>query len=66
MSLLADDVQAVDLGLLAHDNGVELLDGVLGEAGLDLQLGDALFQGVQVGIHAPIIDPASTNLNQAA
>ena len=50
-------LQTVDLVLLAHDDGVELIEQVFGEAGLDLEIGQpplgAVFQGVRV-FHAPI------------
>ena len=54
-------LQAVDLVLLAHDDGVELVEQVFGEAGLDLEIGQpllsevfgAVFGGVGV-FHAPI------------
>ena len=49
--------QLVDLVLLAHDDGVELIEQVFGEAGLDLEVGQSLlgavFEGVRV-FHAPI------------
>ena len=53
--------KAVDLVLLAHDDGVELIEQVFGEAGLDLEVGQSLFgavfgvvfKGVRV-FHAPI------------
>ena len=38
--------QAVDLVLLAHDDGVELVEQVFGEAGLDLEIGQPLFGAV--------------------
>ena len=50
-------LQAVDLVLLAHDDGVELIEQVFGEAGLDLEVGQALFGEVFGGVcvfHAPI------------
>lgn len=44
--------QAVDLVLLAHDDGVELVEQVFGVAGLDLEIGQpllgAVFEGVGV------------------
>jgi len=50
-------LQAVDLVLLAHDDGVELIEQVFGEAGLDLEVGQSLF-GALFGrvrvFHAPI------------
>ena len=50
-------LQAVELVLLAHDDGVELIEQVFGEAGLDLEIGQpllgAVFEGVRV-FHAPI------------
>jgi len=44
--------QAVDLVLLAHDDGVELIEQVFGEAGLDLEVGQSLFGAVfgRVGV----------------
>ena len=54
-------LQAVDLVLLAHDDGVELIEQVFGEAGLDLEVGQPLFGALLgavcggVGVfHAPI------------
>ena len=50
-------LQAVDLVLLAHDDGVELIEQVFGEAGLDLEIGQPLFGAVFGGVgvfHAPI------------
>ncbi len=42
--------QQVDLPLLADDDLVELIHHVFGEAGLDLQIGQALFNFVR-GFH---------------
>jgi hypothetical protein len=47
---LAD--QGVDLLLLAHDDAVEFVEQVFGEAGLDLELGQALV--CAVGFHGAI------------
>jgi len=55
VSDLAD--QGVDLLLLAHDDAVEFVEQVFGEAGLDLELGQALVcRGVCVaaGFHGAI------------
>ena len=50
-------LQAIDLVLLAHDDGVELIEQVFGEAGLDLEFGQSLLSAVfgRVRVfHAPI------------
>ena len=54
-------LQAVDLVLLAHDDGVELIEQVFGEAGLDLEVGQPLFGALFGAVfgrvrvfHAPI------------